>query len=304
MRCLVTGATGYLGSYLTRHLVEQGHDVSVLVRPSADLSVLESILDRIRVISGDLRSIGASGSAITDIAPETVFHLAWSGVTADTRNQPANIAASVSGSLHLFALTQQAGCSTWIGIGSQAEYGFQDEILREDSVPAPDTPYGAAKLGLCAILSALSRHSAMRFVWLRLFAAYGPADDPRHLIPFMITRFLEGRDVSLESTGMQEWDYLYVQDAVNAICLAAQNPDLSGVYNLASGDWTSVRRLAENIRRAVNPLAALDFGSLASGSVRADVSRLKRALNWKPETSIETGLAATIEWHRNRTKQL
>ena len=287
MRCLVTGATGHIGSFLTRLLVERGHSVSALIRPSSDLWRLDGVTDRIHVIQGDLANLSSAEARLLEAAPETVFHLAWCGVTTDTRNVPENAAASVAGSLELFRIAKTAGCRCWVSLGSQAE-------------DVPDTPYGAAKLTLCRALEPLCQEAAIRLVWLRLLAAYGPADDPRHLIPFVITRLLAGEVPVLTSTGAQQWDYLYVEDAVEAIYRAAVSPSVQGVYYLASGELSTVRALVERIRDLIHPALPLRFGDVTVPSMRGDVTPLRAALNWVPQTSLDTGLKKTLEWHRSR----
>ena len=287
MRCLVTGATGHIGSFLTRLLVERGHSVSALIRPDSDLWRLEGVTDRIQILRGDLANLSSAGAGILDAAAETVFHLAWCGVTTDTRNVPENAAASGAGSLELFRIAKAAGCRCWVSLGSQAE-------------DVPDTPYGAAKLNLGRALEPLCEEAAIRLVWLRLLAAYGPADDPRHLIPFVITRLLAGEVPVLTSTGAQQWDYLYVEDAVEAIYRAAVSPSVQGVYYLASGELSTVRALVERIRDLINPALPLRFGDVLVPSLRADVTGLSAALNWVPKTTLDIGLKKTLEWHRSR----
>jgi UDP-glucose 4-epimerase len=303
MRCLVTGASGHLGSYLTRHLLDRGQEVSALVRPTSDLWRLEGVLDRVRLIRVDLCNIQAAAEGIRAQAPETVFHCAWSGVTSDTRNRPEHFVNNVSGALQLFRITQAAGCSCWVGIGSQAEYGNQSEILREDMLPNPDSAYGVAKLHLGKLLQKLCEMSDVRYVWLRLLATYGPKDDAKHLIPSVIEKLLERSRPSL-TAGEQAWDYLYVADAAEAIYRAANASDARGVYNLASGESHAVRDIVSRLRDMIDPTLPLGFGEIPYGpgtllNLRADVTRLRAATGWAPQTSLENGLRKTVDWHKN-----
>ncbi len=289
MRCLVTGASGHLGSYLTRHLIDRGEEVTALVRPTSDLWRLEGVLDRVRLIRVDLSDIQSAAEEISAKAPETVFHCAWSGVTSDTRNRPEHFVNNVSGALQLFRITQAAGCRCWVGIGSQAEYGIQSEILKEDMVANPDSVYGVAKLHLGKLLQKLCELSDVRYVWLRLFATYGPKDDLRHLIPSVIEKLLEGSRPSL-TAGEQAWDYLYVEDAAEAIYRVANEPDACGVYNLASGEAHAVRDIVSRLRDMIDPSLPLGFGDIpyspgALFNLRADVTRLRTATGWPADQS-------------------
>jgi nucleoside-diphosphate-sugar epimerase len=280
-----------------------GEEVTVLVRPTSDLWRLDGVLHKVRVIRGRLEDMAVVAGELRKAAPETVFHLAWSGVTADTRNRPGALIDNVAGSLQLFRIVLEAGCGTWIGLGSQAEYGPQSQTLSEELIARPDTLYGIAKLSLGQMLEALCGQSGLRFVWLRLLATYGPKDDPRHLIPSVIESLLAGKRPSLTS-GEQFWDYLYVDDAAKAIYRAAVTP-ARGIYNLASGQAERVRCIVEFLRDRIDPRLPLGFGDLDQGappSLRADISRLRTATGWSPEIDLATGLAMTLEWHRSNRR--
>lgn len=304
MRCLVTGASGHIGSNLTRLLVDRGHEVTALVRPASDLWRLEGVLSRIQVLRAELDHIDSIADELKRAAPETVFHLAWAGITAETRNLPGNVVTSVSGSLRLFRMACEAGSSAWVGLGSQAEFGRTkaEEVLRETSTPVPDTLYGVAKLGLSTLTGALCKEMGIRFLWLSLAAAYGPMDDPGHLIPSLITRLLAGERPPLTS-GTQEWDYLYIDDATEAIYRAASMPGVSGRFVLASGKSYPVRFIAEQIRDMIDPSLPLGLGEIVSPgelfSLRADSSALQRATGWEPRIEFETGLRRTIDWYKS-----
>jgi UDP-glucose 4-epimerase len=302
MRCLVTGASGHLGSYLVRLLLARGEKVAALVRPESSLWRLEGILDHVRLIRANLGNVATAAEAIHREAPDTVFHLAWSGVTSDTRNQPDHLGKNVAGGLQLFGMAQAAGCHCWIGIGSQAEYGPQAGILSESQIPQPDTAYGLAKLCLAKLLQMLCELSNVRYVWLRLLATYGPKDDPRHLIPSVIEK-LQARSRPSLTSGVQNWDYLYVEDAVEAVYRVAATPSAQGVYNLASGETHSVREIVERLRDMIDPSLPLGFGEIpqdpnAAFNLEADITRLCKATGWVPQTNLESGLRKTLEWHR------
>jgi len=302
VRCLVTGATGIIGSHLVGALLDRGCDVSAILRPGGHQWRLGGMVDRIRVVEGDLARLTDLTPTILEIAPEVVFHLGWEGTAGSRRSDPQLVAGNLHASLQLLQVAAQAGCQCWVGLGSQAEYGCRDEVLREDLPVRPDSPYGVAKL--CAGLAGQELAAALgiRFLWLRVFAVYGPMDAAEHLIPYVITDLLNGQAPSL-TPGEQRWDYLYVSDAVDAICQAALETEATGIFNLASGCTVTVRRVAEEIRDLIDPSGRLGFGERPYPvgqpmRLEADISRLARATGWKPRTSLLEGLRRTVEWHR------
>lgn len=302
MTFLLTGATGHLGSALTRRLVEHGEDVSIMVRKESDLWRLADVIDRVRTYHADLEDAAAMSKALAQSRPGTVVHLAWDGVTSDSRNDSAQVTSNVCGTLKLFDAAQAHGCQCWIGIGSQAEYGPYDGPLVEDLPARPVTAYGVSKLCLGLLTEKLCGLTGMRYVWLRLLAVYGPRDDGRHFIPSIINQLLRGEKAAL-TPGEQKWDYLYVDDAAEAIHLAALKPEVKGVYNLGSGKINSIRHIAERLRDLIDPALRLGFGELAYQPdqvmhLQADIAKMQAATGWSPRTTLEEGLQRTVAWHR------
>lgn len=307
MRCLITGASGHLGSFVVRRLIEQGAQVVILVRPQSDLWRLTDVLQRVKVVYGDLANLDTASTAIMRHTPEFVFHLAWYGVTGEYRNAAEQITHNVLGSLRLFELARAAGCRCWIGIGSQAEYGPYEGLLSEDLPTRPVTTYGVSKLCAGLLTQKLCELAGIRCVWLRLLATYGPKDDPRHLIPTVIEQLLQHQQPAL-TPGEQKWDYLYVEDAAKAICRVAMVEEASGIFNLGSGEAYPVRDIVERIRDLINPSAPLGFGEIPYRvdqvmHLQADISRLVQVTGWRPAVDLEQGLRQTVEWHRSKAEK-
>ena len=301
MRVFVTGATGFLGSYVTEEFLQRGADVAVLTRKSSDTWRIRHILHRLRVIEGDLRDLGASSAAIEAFRPEVVVHLAWYGVGNQLRDDPAQVEANLLGSVSLLRLGLKMQCGAWIGIGSQAEYGPQNRMLDEDASPNPTTTYGAVKLSLSLLARQLAAGSAMRVAWLRVFSTYGPKDNPGWVIPYLIRSIRCGQKPALTACE-QRWDYLYIEDAAAAVCDVAAAPDARGVFNLGSGRAYVLREIVERVRDLVHPGQPLGIGEVPYRPdqvmhLQADISRLRRATGWTPKVSLEQGLRRTVQWY-------
>jgi nucleoside-diphosphate-sugar epimerase len=252
---------------------------------------------------GGLAQVDAAARAIADFAPEVVFHLAWDGVDKGRRDDPGAHRANVDGSLALLRLAARAGCKVWVGLGSQAEYGPRNRPLDEDAPTDPRDRYGMAKVEACTRSRHLAEGLGVRFLWLRLFSAYGPADHPSALIPHVITTLLRGGRPAL-TPGTQRWDYLYAADAAEAIVAAAAAPGAEGVFNLGSGRVRTIREVAGLIRDRIDPALPLGFGEVPFGPdpilhLQADIRRLTRATGWTPRTGLDEGLAMTVDWHRS-----
>jgi UDP-glucose 4-epimerase len=302
MRCLITGASGHLGSYLTERLLKEGWEVTILVRPQSDLWRLSGALERVNVLRADLSNLASIAPLINELKPEAAFHLAWEGVTSAFKNSPEQITRNVTGSLEFFEIVRAAGCKLWLGVGSQAEYGAHDSILTEETPVRPLTAYGTAKLCVGLLTKKLCELSGVRYVWLRLLATYGPKDDERHLLPATIVKLLAGERPSL-TLGEQRWDYLYLEDAAEAIYRAALSEQAHGVFNLGSGESESIRNIIERLRDLIDPALPLGFGETPYPEdqlmhLETSIERLRAATGWTPQVNLDEGLRRTVNWYR------
>ena len=299
-RVFVTGATGFVGSFLVRQLLADGRDVAILRRPTSDAWRIADVLDKVCVVAGSMDNVVGFAPQLASFAPEAVAHLAWRGVTNTHRNdvtQVQNVAESVA----LYTHAHSVGCTRFVGMGSQAEYGPVSARLDEHVPTRPTTVYGAAKLSAGLLLDRLAAADGIGFAWLRLFSSYGPKDDPSWLIPYMARRLLAGERPAL-TPGEQIWDYIYVEDAAAAM-LAALDMNASGFFNLGSGVGRPLRTIIEAVRNAIDPALPLGIGEVPYRPdqvmhLEADITALTAASGWMPRMPLDEGLASTIAWLR------
>jgi nucleoside-diphosphate-sugar epimerase len=299
MRIFVTGASGFLGSHLVLDLLERGHEVAVLLRPESASWRLAAVHDRLRVIPGALEHLGGLREPLGAFAPEAVVHMAWRGVAGSDRNSPVQ-AANVLDTVRLVDLAAEAGAKTFVGAGSQAEYGPYDRAIREDDNPRPTTLYGMAKLAAGSMALRLCEERGLRAAWLRIFSTYGPMDADYWLIPSMIRNLRAGEPMALTACE-QRWGFLHARDAAAAFRLAITHDAARGIFNVGSPDAPPLRETVMRLRDLVDPGASLGFGELAYRPdqvmiLAADVSRML-ALGWKAEVPLDEGLCETVDWH-------
>jgi UDP-glucose 4-epimerase len=304
VRCLVTGATGHVGSFLVRRLLDGGHAVHVLLRPESDLWRLDDTEGRFTRQLCSLDLPVQLQECMRAAQPEAVFHLAWSGITAETRNDPEQVSRNVRQALSVLEAAGAAGCGTFISVGSQAEYGRVNGVIREDQPAYPETAYGVAKLALSQLATKYCELAGMRCVWLRLFSTYGPMDTASHMLPTLIETLLRGGRPGLTRCE-QQWDYLYIEDVAEALHQSAITPGASGIFNLSSGRTTPLLEIVTRVRDLIDPSLPLGIGEVAyrEGQVmhlEGDMTRLRAATGWQPRVSLEDGLERTVAWHRQQ----
>jgi UDP-glucose 4-epimerase len=299
-RVLVTGGAGFVGARVVHRLVEEGSAVALLLRETSDTRRLQGVISRCTVLRGDLSRLEVLRAPLQAFAPEGVLHLAWGGVKGADRNHPMQL-CNVSTSIDLFQLTGEIGCASFVGLGSQAEYGLLSGRIDERAPTRPTTTYGAAKLAIGCVLERAAAAAGRPFAWLRLFSSYGPDDDPSWLIPYMIRTLLSGERPKL-TKAEQVWDYIHVDDVADAIVAALQT-GARGIFNLGSGQARPLREIIERLRDAIDTASPLCFGEVEYRPdqvmhLESDIGALCAATGWKPRVRLEQGLAEVIAWHR------
>ena len=299
-RVLLTGGTGFVGANLAHRLIAAGHKVAVLAREGSHRTRLVGIENELQFLSGDVTDAKAIRRVVEQVDPEVVFHLASTAFNPPTISAQTHMQVIAMGTLNL--LESLVGCAgvRIISAGSVAEYGGGSR-LQEDSLLLPGTILGAAKAAGAVLMQTYARLYQMETVVLRFFVPYGPWEHPRRLIPHTILSALAGQDVPL-SHGHQQRDFVYVDDLVDALILAASRPLCPGsVFNIGSGVGIPIREIVELVLKLMgNPVKAL-VGALPMRTdeiteMSADITAARAKLGWCPRTPLEDGLRKSINW--------
>jgi UDP-glucose 4-epimerase len=295
MRVFVTGASGFIGSHVTRALINAGHDVLALVTPSADLWRINDVLHKLEITRGTLQDLHAFQDQLLAWQPQACIHLAWYAEPGKYLNSSENL-VSLQGSLNLLQLLAQNGCSQFIGAGTCAEYEITPDRLRETDKTKPETLYAAAKLSFQMLGEKIAAQTGMHFSWGRIFYLYGKQEDHRRIIPSAILSIQNGKPFSA-SPGEQIRDYLYITDVANAF-LTLLEQRAAGIYNICSSEVVSIRFILDLIGNLTGRPELLIHGALPYRDwepmfICGDNSKLSR-LGWEPKISLKTGLRETI----------
>jgi nucleoside-diphosphate-sugar epimerase len=298
MTYLVTGAAGWVGSWVVRELVARGERVCALARPGAELARLEEVREQIRLLECDLADEAGLREAIAAADADVCFHLAWYAVPGEYLSSRQNLAC-LDWSLRLVELLEAAGCKRFVGAGTCFEYDLAPGYLAESNPTGPSTLYGAAKLSFALLASRLLAQSPMEFIWARLFYLYGPGEDSRRLVPSVIRGLLSGVAVPL-TRGDQVRDYVHVRDAARALVHLAVAGG-AGVVNVGSGSPVTVAHVAHLLATMLRRPELIHLGALARSAsdppfVCANVDKLKAAYGWQPCFDLEAGLRDSVDW--------
>ena len=302
MKVVVTGGTGMIGAGLTRRLVREGCEVSIVAREGSSRLRLRELDSRLRWWPADVRDADAVRRVIAEAKPDVVYHLASTAFNPPTIHAEDHLQTIVVGTANVLEALRDRPEVRIIATGSAAEYG-SGAGLREDAPLHPATVLGAAKAAAGVLMHTYARAYHMQTVWLRVFTPYGSWERPGRLIPATILSALQGREVRL-TDGVQSRDFFHVDDLVRALALAGRTSLPAGsTLNLCSGTAVRVWEVVERILGLMgHPVRAL-FGALARRpdeilESSGDNSAARRLLGWIPEIGLDDGLRRTIEWFR------
>jgi len=302
MNVLVTGAAGFIGAHVCRRLLADGHRVTAVVEPGLPTPRLDPVRTRLTLVECDLFRCDDEGLRRLGNGIDRAIHAAWYAVPGKYLTSPANLDA-LAGSLRLFAALWSAGCRSITGIGTCLEYRMADRPLREDDPCDPSILYAAAKLSTWLTGRELARILGGRLAWARLFYLYGPEEAPARLIPDLAGNLLRGQRVAV-TEGRQVRDYLHVEDVASAITAIATG-EADGVFNVGSGEPRTVREIIATLAAYTGGADRVDYGARPANLmdppyIVADTTRVRSETNWKPAYTLESGLAQTVAWWKEK----
>ncbi len=306
--CLVTGGAGFIGSHVTTALVERGQRVRVLDNLiSGHRSNLAPLRDRVEFVEGDLVNRSDVEHALAGV--DVVFHQAALASVPRSVERPLDTnAACVTGTVNLLDAARKAGVRRIVFAASSSAYGDQvTPSKNEGLMPAPLSPYAAAKLAGEFYCQAFTATYGLETVSLRYFNVFGPRQDPQSqyaaVIPKFITEMLAGQRPVIFGDGKQSRDFTYIDNVVHGNLLAAEAPAAVGrTINVACGQSYNLLQLVDGINRALGTSIEPVFEPPRVGDVRdslADISLARELLGYEPIIDFNDGLRRTIEFYRH-----
>ena len=261
-RILLTGATGFVGRPLVRHLLQGGHELRCAIR-TGSRSRLPRKKDVEVVETNDLFAESAEWWAAACERIETIIHIAWYAEPGRYLTSDKNLDCMV-GTLALARGAAQAGVRRFVGTGTCFEYDLSYGLLTPSTPLEPDSPYAAAKASTWQILASWLPEIGISFLWARLFYLYGEGEDPRRLVPYLHRQLSSGQPADLTS-GEAVRDYIEVGRAAELLASEALGTR-EGAVNICSGQGTSIRELAESIADRYGRRDLLNFGGRTAAS--------------------------------------
>jgi UDP-glucose 4-epimerase len=294
-RTLVTGATGFIGTMLLDRLREANAEVHAVsrTRESGDR-------DAVQWWRADLAEPEAVERLMRSIQPDSVFHLAShvSGAPTPELVMPT-LRSNLLSTINVLEAARMAGCRRVVVAGTMVEPDIGA------SPPVPGSPYAAAKWASSGYARMFHALWDVPAVVLRIFMVYGPRQpDLRKIVPHVIVSLLNGEPPRI-SSGALNVDWIYTDDVLDALLLAAATPGIEGAtVDVGSGELVSIRGLVERLARLIDADVELEFGGMPDRPLEwprtADLEHAAAVLGWRPKVPLDEGLRRSVAWYRQR----
>ena len=293
MRAVVTGGAGFIGSHVVDALLARGDEVTVV--DNLATGKRENVAAAARFVEQDIRD------EALELDADVVFHLAaQADVNRSVRDPRYDTSVNVAGTVNVLEAARRSGAKVVFSSTGGAIYGEVERPADEETPRRPVSPYGIAKLCGEEYLGGWNRIHGTSHVVLRFANVYGPRQDSGlegGVVAIFLERMAAGDETAIFGDGEQTRDFVHVDDVVAAL-LAAAGRD-GGVFNVGTGEETSVNRLHELCRRVSGVDDPPRYEDARLGDARRsvlDVSRAAHELGWRPAVSLEDGLRRTWEW--------
>lgn len=327
MNWLITGGCGFLGSSLIDRLLkaDEGHCIRVLdnliTGTLEDLSRVCSYRtgnaenpayspDHVEFIEGDIRDEKLA-LAVTQDTDVIIHFAANTGVGPSVEAPRADMLSNVIGTFNYLEAARQNGVGKFVFASSGAPAGEVEPPIHEEIAPHPVSPYGASKLAGEGYCSAYSMTFGVDTIVLRFGNVYGPGSLHKSSVVAKFTRLaLDGETLEIYGDGSQTRDFIYIDDLLRAVNLAAITPGIGGeTFQIASSRETTVGEIADLLvdilgEKGVEGIRVVNTSTRAGDVARnfSDTSKALARLGWQAETDLRQGLERTVDYFLNLEK--
>lgn len=294
LRVLIVGADGFIGRNLTRYLAQRNCEVWANVLASNEVTENLCELPNVQVVISSVRDVATHIKTEMDV----VVHLAWRGVRPEERKlldiQLENVDLALSCALQAETL----GAKKFITPGSTSEYLYGNTIITENPIPSPRDAYGRVKVAVRFLLEQLLQEKGIQFVYPIITGIYSEDRRDNNVVYYTIEKLLM-QEKPVLSALIQPWDYIHLDDVLEALYLLITKDVGGKVYPIGHGDNWPLKNYIMIIRDLIDNNAPLGIGELPYQSNEIpsscmDLTAIQRDVGFVPKIPFEEGASRMI----------
>lgn len=292
MKVIVTGATSFIAKKYIQMASQLNWEIIAVVRHNSPKAKEFHLMHNVKILELDMTEYGIIGGLVGK--SDCLIHFAWSGVRGNERNDKELQERNYYSTMSLIEGVARAGTDRIITIGSQAEYGIINVPIDENCACNPNTEYGKYKYKVFTEVSEMCKNAGIRYKEPRIFSLYGPGDFSKTLVMSCIDSM--EKDLPCQMTLCEQgWDFLYIDDAVDALIKLTAMDCQDGAYNIASGDYRKLKDYVLEMKTVLGSSSELDFGAVPYGetgviSIHPVIKKIEEQTGWRATTSFADGI--------------
>ena len=310
MKYLVTGGAGFIGSHITRALLEKGAHVRILdnfssgKRENIEAMIKQFSESQLEILEGDVRDASRVMEAVRGV--EVIFHEAAFVSVPQSMQEPQEcFDVNITGTSLLFDAARKSGVRRAVVASSAAVYGESDALpLVEETPLQPMSPYAVSKRVDEMYAELFTNSFGFEVAALRYFNVYGPRQRPDSMyaaaVPIFARRLLDGKPVTVFGDGGQTRDLINVHDIVRANLIASEHPNAAGkVFNICTGSETRLLDLLDVLYQLFPDAPKPEFAAPRAGDIYRSVGSPQKALrimDFRAQVPLTEGLKETVDW--------
>ena len=319
MKTLITGGVGFIGSYVSEALMQQGHDICIYdnfndyYNPDYKRGNIKQMQQTAKdcgkdlvIIEGDIRDKNTLDACFSKYSFDAVIHLAaCAGVRPSIENAPLYMDVNINGTVQILECMKNYGVKKLLFASSSSVYGNNENapFSENENVDSPISPYAATKKAGELICHTYHHLYNMSVACLRFFTVYGPRQRPDLAIYKFTEKICNGAELPFYGDGSMGRDYTYIDDTVSGILLALDwvcaEDGRFEVFNLGESYTVSLTKMVETLEKSLGISAKINRLPVPPGDVKltwADISKARTLLGYNPSTSFEDGISKFVEW--------
>lgn len=295
-KVLITGADGFIGKNLVDRMLNAGKEVFAIVYPGNKMySEYKNVMLHISEL--DLKQIMEHVEVFpNDI--DVMYHFAWIGVNPELREKLELQLQNISMTVECLKFAKALGIARLVLPGSTNEYLYYGKPINKFALPSPENAYGAVKIAIRYLCSNYANRNNIEFIYAIITGIYAAERKDNNVIYYTIDKLLNGESPSLTRLE-QLWDYVYIDDVINALHLIGEKGKAGAVYAIGHGDNWPLMNYIDIIHQLIDPSIPLGIGEKEYSESKMpasciDLTDIERDVGFKPKVNFKEGIRRVI----------